>query len=80
MYPNITKSEVAKFFRETRGRVPVDALVKAFGVDKPGKTLRLNNVLEKLKDEGVVVKFPNSVFQYAEYAQQTAVETNEKGK
>ena len=78
MYPNITKTEVAKFFRGTHGRVPVDALVKAFNVDKPGKSLRLNNVLEKLLDEQVIVKLPNNVFQYAQYAHQVTVEVNEK--
>ena len=72
MYPNITKTEVANFFRGTRGRVPVDALVKAFNVDKPGKSLRMTNVLNKLEDEGVIVKFPNAVFQYAKYAHEMA--------
>lgn len=68
---NITKAEVAKFFREVRGRITVDNLIREFSVDKPGKNLRLNNVLDKLVDEGVIVKFPNSVFQHADYAQQT---------
>ena len=78
MYPNITKTEVAQFFRSTPGKVPVDALVKAFNVDKPGKSLRLNNVLEKLHDEGVIVKFPNNVYQYTQYAVTVEVEINKK--
>lgn len=74
---NITKTEVARFFRGTQGKVTTDALVKAFGVDKPGKSLRLTNVLSKLEDEGVIVKFPNNVYQHASHIHEAA-ETDEK--
>lgn len=68
MTPVLTKAEMERFFQETRGKVPIEVLVRHFDAGRNGKRLRLDTTLARLTDEGKITKVGDGVWQWAEYS------------